>query len=877
MSVTVGSSLGPYEILASLGRGGMGEVYRARDKRLGREVALKVVLTRSAGSEARERFEREARTISSLSHPHICPLYDVGREGEVDYLVMELLEGESLAARLARGPLPLAQLLRYGIQIAEALDHAHRAGVVHRDLKPANIMLTATGAKLLDFGLARLSQSPSRIFSQDSAPETAIAPLTADGMIVGTLHYMSPEQLEGKPLDARSDIFALGVLLYEMATGRRPFQGSSPANLIASILTGDPPQIRAVQPEFPPDLERILRTAVEKDPAERWHSAQDMARQLRWLVDSSSTSQRIASPRRTGRSRAAMIGATGVLLGALLAFGFLALNRATSQRSKASAARLHFSAPAGVKPLSGFDTNTFAVSPEGDRLAFTGIVAGKSVLSIRRLDEETLVPVPGSEGATGPFWSRDGQWLGFAARGKLWKWRVASGGEPIPLCDIASNGAVATWGDGLILFADGPGMGRRPIMRVADSGGQPQPVTSLAMAAGEWRHSWPRFLPDGRNFVYQIFSANSVERKLMLRSLDETAAKVLTKNVSQVAFRGKEILFVRDGTLFAQTLDPSSGQLEGDPQSIATGVSYFYATANAHFDASYNGVIAFRTDSTTGDVVELDAKGGMLRKLDEGEDFFSVDLSRDGRFAAVSIMAANTGLGDIWLYDLNRGLRERFTDAPGMEVFPIFAPDGASIVYSKTEGGTFPHLVRRTISSAQDKDIGETEFFDIATGFSSDGKHLYFTRRDPRTHDRIFRLDTSLRKAEPLLGSSFRERDAEASPGGRWLAYATDATGVFEIYVQDLSTPASPRVRVSPNGGQMPRWDKDGNTLYYISSDRKVTRATQGARGWDEPSIAVLFSAAGVMDYAPTGSGTFLAARTHPQPADELFHIVLPR
>jgi serine/threonine protein kinase/Tol biopolymer transport system component len=877
MSVAVGSSLGPYEILASLGRGGMGEVYRARDKRLGREVALKVVLTRSAGSEARERFEREARTISSLSHPHICPLYDVGREGEVDYLVMELLEGESLAARLARGPLPLAQLLRYGIQIAEALDHAHRAGVVHRDLKPANIMLTATGAKLLDFGLARLSQSPSRIFSQDSAPETVIAPLTADGMIVGTLHYMSPEQLEGKPLDARSDIFALGVLLYEMATGRRPFQGSSPANLIASILTGDPPQIRAAQPDFPPDLERILRTAVEKDPAERWHSAQDMARQLRWLVDTSSTGQRVAPPRRTGRSRTAMIAIAGVVAGVVLALGFLALQRTSSQSSKAPAFRLHFSAPAGVTPVDGFDTNNFALSPDGDRLAFVAIREGKRVLAMRRLDAEELVAVPGSQGATGPFWSRDGQWLGFSARGKLWKWRVSSEGEPVPICDVASDGAVATWGEGLILFSDAAGVTRRPIMRVVDSGGQPEAFTSVDEKAGEWRHSWPRFLPDGKHFVYHVFSVDSVERKLMLRSLEDDAAKLVMRNISQVAFRGNDLLYVRDGTLFAQAIDTSTGRVEGDPESIAKGVGYFYATASAQFDASDNGVIVFRTDSATGDLVELDAEGAIVRTLDSGEDYFSVNVSRDGRLAAVSIMAANTGLGDIWLYDLTRGLRQRFTDDPGMEVYPIIAPDGASIVFSKTVGGTFPHLVRRTMHSTQDEVLGEKGFFDVASGFSSDGRQLYFTRRDPRTRDRIFRLDTGLRKAEPLLASSFRERDAKESPTGRWLAYSTDATGGFEIYVQDLSDPASPRIRISPAGGQVPRWSKDGTVLYYISSKRQLMRASPGARGWNEARTAALFAVDEVMDYAPTDSGTFLAARTSPQPADALFHVVLPR
>ncbi|HEX7831501.1 MAG TPA: protein kinase [Thermoanaerobaculia bacterium] len=877
MTLPTGSHLGPYEIVGVLGSGGMGDVYRARDTRLGRSVAIKVVQSRLAGNaELRERFEREARTISSFTHPNICTLYDVGREGDAEYLVMELLDGEPLSAKIARGPLPLSLLLRYAIQIADALDHAHRAGVIHRDLKPANVMITNSGAKLLDFGLAKLAENQPRTFSAESAPPTAIA-LTTEGSIIGTFHYMSPEQLEGKPLDQRTDMFSFGVVLYEMATGRRPFEGSSQASLIAAVFGSDPTPPRALQPSIPPELDRIIMTALEKSADDRWQSAQDVARQLRWLADSSASRGEPApapATRRAGARAAAWVAAAAVL-SALLTWAFLS---ARAPRTPAAPAlHLQLALPDGFAAVSAFDTNTFALSPDGSRLAFVASSGKRRSLAIRRLDSFEVTAVPDSDDATGPFWSPDGEWIGYAARGKLWKSRVANGGAAIPLCEVAPNGAVGAWGKGVILFSDAPGAGRRTILRVSDGGGVPEAVTVIDEKSGEWRHGWPVFLADGRRFLFQVYRVESVERQLVLGSLDSKTLVPVLPNVSNVALAEGRMLYVRNGTLLSQPFDPASAKLSGEPETVASDVGYFYATATAQFTASHDGTVVFRTDTSRGSLVEVGPNGEMLRTIADGEQFFSVDLAPDGRRAAVTIMNRGTALGDIWLFDLVRGVRERFTSDPGMEVFPVWAPDGGSIVYSRTGGGIYPYLVRRPLNAATAAPLAAPGFFDTATSFTPDGSALYFTRRDPQTTDHIFRLALAGNATpEPAVGSGFRERDAEISPDGKLLAFSTDASGQTEVQIQSAGAGTAQKTVVSTSGGRMPRWSRDGRTLYFIAGNRRLTAATAGAGGWAEPAVTPLFDAGDVIDFAPTGSG-FVLCRSVPGATDSLFHVIVRR
>ncbi|MEA2345225.1 MAG: eukaryotic-like serine/threonine-protein kinase, partial [Thermoanaerobaculia bacterium] len=474
MNLESGRRLGPYEIVTLLGAGGMGEVYRARDTRLDRIVAIKVLPAHLTANEAsRARFEREARAISALSHPNICALYDIGRDGDIEYLVMEYLEGQTLADKLARGPLPRSQFLKLGAQIAEALQHAHRAGIVHRDLKPGNIMITNSGAKLLDFGLAKFADPVSQPLDQEETA-TRREPLTAEGTVVGTFQYMSPEQVEGRPLDHRTDIFSLGVILYEMVTGKRPFVGSSRATLIASILSSDPVSIRSLQPDAPPDLERIILTALQKNPEERWQTAQDVALQLRWSGESSQTGFAASTP---GRRKSALL--LPLLLMAIAALlTFVAMRWFAAPRSAPTTASLHLWLPPTMRPLRFYESSNFALSPDGRMLCFNAASGGASALFLRGLDSFAIRKIEGTEGSTGALWSSDGAWIAFAARGKLWKTKISGGAAPEALCDVSALGAVGSWQGHTILFGDSAG-GRPQILRISDAGGAPVAVTQF--------------------------------------------------------------------------------------------------------------------------------------------------------------------------------------------------------------------------------------------------------------------------------------------------------------------------------------------------------------------------------------------------------------
>ncbi|MEA2236074.1 MAG: eukaryotic-like serine/threonine-protein kinase [Thermoanaerobaculia bacterium] len=496
--------LGPYEVDSLLGVGGMGEVYRARDTRLGRTVAIKVLLSGlTASSERRMRFEREARAISALSNPHICALYDIGRDGDTEYLVMEYIEGETLADRIVRGRLPLSQVLRYGTEIAQALQHAHRAGITHRDLKPGNVMITSSGVKLLDFGLAKLA-NPERS-SSDSDAATMVNPITAEGMVVGTLVYMAPEQLEGRAVDHRSDIFALGCILYEMATGHRPFAGTSRAAITSAILTADPAPVRSIEPSSPPALERIILTALEKNPDDRWQTAQDVARPLRWLSESSTSTEPLAVTGAPRTKRGYVIAAAiAAVLSALLVWGVTRF--ASAPISKPPAARLDLVPPAGIQQVPSDDVRNFALSPDGQTLCFTGVQNGTQSIFVRRLDSLAVRKIEGSENGSGPFWSSDGKWIGFSARKKLWKTQAANNAVPEALCDVSPAGASASWVGSTILFYEGPG-GRAEIFRISDRGGTPVKVTHLK--AGQLNHGMPLLLPDGRRFFYEVSLAKA--------------------------------------------------------------------------------------------------------------------------------------------------------------------------------------------------------------------------------------------------------------------------------------------------------------------------------------------------------------------------------
>src|SRR2546426_797921 len=579
MSLEPSTRLGPYEIISSIGAGGMGEVYRARDTRLDRTVAIKILPEHlSSNPQLRERFDREAKAISSLSHPHICPLYDVGHQDGIDYLVMEHLEGETLAQRLKKGPLPPERALEYAIQIADALDTAHRRGVIHRDLKPGNIMLTKAGAKLLDFGLAKLGGAhPAAAFSRLSAlPTEDRSPLTAEGTIVGTLQYMAPEQLEGKETDARTDIFALGTVLYEMATGQRAFKGKSQASLIAAILTSEPPPISSLQPMTPPALDRLVKTCLAKDPDERWQSAHDLTHELRWIAEGGSQAGLPAPLRaiRTGRERiwiaaSVLLGVAVVLLGILYA-------RAGKVGQEVVRASIEF--PPGSRFVFTSDVaGPPAISPDGRALVYGATdERGARRLWLQRLDTSDAHPLSGTEDAKYPFWSPDSRSVTFFAGGELKRLEV-SGGLPVAICSTG-DGRGGTWGDdGTILFSPEY---RAGLFRVPASGGEPAPVTRLDEATHS-SHRWPQLLPDGSHFLYLGISHDRTKSEndaLYWASLDGRENRMLMRSGANAIYASGNLLYVRDTNLVAQPFDPARGELRGEPVTVASNVEYDRST-----------------------------------------------------------------------------------------------------------------------------------------------------------------------------------------------------------------------------------------------------------------------------------------------------------
>jgi serine/threonine protein kinase/Tol biopolymer transport system component len=874
MTLESGRMLGPYEIISLLGAGGMGEVYRARDTRLDRTVAIKVMPQGlSANAEFRERFEREARAISAISHPHICALYDVGHDGATEYLVMEYLEGEALADRIARGPLPTSQIVRIGSQIAEALQKAHRAGITHRDLKPGNIMLTTAGAKLLDFGLAKLVGPASRVFSDHSAPATHANPLTAEGKIVGTFQYMSPEQLEGKSVDHRTDIFALGVILYEMATGKRPFRGDSPASLIAAILSNDPAPIRTIQAATPPALERIIQTALEKNPDERWQTAQDVARQLRWISETSLTSEFVAPARQRRLTLPLVVAITAIAAG-LLTWGAMRFVRPAS--TKPATARLHLALPSAIQFRGHPELNSLAISPDGRTIAFTAASGGHgpSSLFLRSLDTYEVRKIEGTQGAIGPFWSGDGTWIGFSARGKLYKMRLAGDTPPEAICDVIAAGARASWQGRTILFADSRG-DRREIYRVADEGGTAGRVTSVQK--GEWRHSWPTLLPDGTHFLYLAFSAQSIDRRLMFASLDSPAQSVLLTNVSFATMLGEDRLaYVRDGKLLSQRFDPRKGVLTEAPATVANDLRYFYPTARADFDTSRSGVVIYRTDTNKTRLVTMNRSGLETRIVEDKENVYDYALSPKGGKAAVTVVARGTGLMDIWIYDLTRGTRDRFTSEPGIEASPAWSPDGRSIVYSQGKGGSFPHLVLRALTASTPEELTPRDTFQSNPVFSPTGGTLFFDRNSGSGND-IYQLEMKTKKTEPVINESYDEAQSNPSPDGKWLAFTSNATGSNEVYLQSL-VDRSVRIRVSSNGGRLPHWRADGEELVYVSASNSVMSVEPGADGrWGEATPRELFQVqhqVSGIDLFPDGQ-SFLISTWTPGADVDLFHVVI--
>jgi serine/threonine protein kinase len=822
MALAAGARLGSYEILALVGAGGMGEVYKARDTRLDRTVAVKVLLADfAADPERRARFEREARAIAALSHPHICTVHDVGRHEEIDYLVMEYLDGETLADRLTRvkAPLPLEQVLTIGIAIADALDKAHRAGIVHRDLKPANVMLTKSGAKLLDFGLAKLRGSAAPIGMSAMTRMTATPP-TAEGTILGTIHYMAPEQVEGRDADTRSDIWALGAVLYEMATGRRPFDGASAASVIGAILKDTPPAVSTRQPLAPSALDHLVERCLEKDADERWQDAGDVKRELAWIADVRSRPAADVPLAQPGRRAVApwIVAACVVVAGAL---GIATLLR--PHPSSSMSRRMMFSIVPSDQVRPG---GSFALSPDGRHFVFVGLAGdGAPSLWVRSTDTAAARRLPGTEDASYPFWSPRSDAIGFFAGGKVKTVAIADG-VPKTLAP-ALNGRGGAWSaDGTILYAFVSG----PVYRVSDKGGASTAVTSLDTQHRQIGHRWPAFL-DGRHFVYTVQGAGDATG-IYLGSLDSPNSTRLVGAYSNTAFVDGRLLFVSEGALLAQSLDLDAGRVVGDTVEIAGPVAFSGGSGFAAFSASSNGVLAY-TAGGGGSVASseqrwFDRQGTQLGQLGETSvitgNSYSEKLSPDGRTVAISSFRGATA--DIWLVDIARAVPSRFTFDDANELYPVWSPDGSEVLFSSNRGG-FYNMYRKPVAGSREETLlVKSTSHQYPTDWSEHGRTILFTNVDPKTQADIWMVAaTGDWKPSPILVTSFNEYAARLSPDGRWMAYTSDESGRPEVYLQRFPT-ATGKVPISTLGGSEPCWRADGRELYYLAANRTLNAAT---------------------------------------------------
>ena len=835
MSLAAGSRLGPYEIVSPLGAGGMGEVYRGRDTRLGRTVAIKVLPERlSSSEELRQRFEREARTISQLSHPHICALYDIGEavlpdggpEGGASrplmYLVMEYLEGETLAERLGRGPLALDQALRYGVEIADGLEKAHRQGIVHRDLKPGNVMLTKSGVKILDFGLAKALGPSSSVSALTALPTET--PLTEKGVLLGTVQYMSPEQLEGKEADARADIFALGLVLYESVTGRKPFVGASQASLIGSILRDDPAPISRIQPVSPKALDRVVATCLAKEPEDRWQTARDVALQLEGIRRERSEPEAAVLPAR--HRRAAFLPWTIAAAVVALAAALLAVLIRSREVPRPRLLRSFLVPPPNTTfHVYGANVAGVAVSPDGRRVAFgTREADGSSRLWIRDVEALEPYPLPGGEGALFPFWSPDGRSIAFFAKGKLKAMEASPSAQPPrDLADVTECRG-GSWGkDGTILYSRG---NFTSLMRVPSGGGTPVAATQLDAWSKELAHRWPHFLPDGRRFLYEIRKAGTDLNSplagphgVFLGSLDGGEKRqILAEDTSAAYVPPGYLVFRRGNNLMAVACDPQSLALRGDPRVLAENIEGFVGTGGSVFSVSRDLLVYSPfVGATPTKMVWLDRSGKELATVGPPGRYVYLGVSSDGR-AAVTAQIEDLLPPDLWLFDTGVGRGIRLTRDAKAQVAPVFSVKGDRIFFSSFSTGPWDLFEMVPQSGRELKPLLETSATKIPNDVSPDGRWLLYREFSPVSRgDLKFISLTGERRPQTFLASPDDESNGDFSPDGRWVAYASDESGRREVYVASFPEPAK-RFRVSAGGGSPPRWSRDGKDLFYVRS-----------------------------------------------------------
>ena len=803
MSLSGGDKLGPYEILALIGAGGMGEVYRARDPRLNRDVAIKV-----SAAQFTERFEREAKAIAALNHPNICQIYDVG----ANYLVMEFIEGDS-----PKGPLPLDEALRIARQIAAALEAAHDKGITHRDLKPGNIKIKPDGmVKVLDFGLAKLA--PASAGASENSPTLTLG-MTQAGMILGTAAYMSPEQARAKEsVDKRADIWAFGVVLYELLTGQRLFTGEDVGEILAKVIR-DEPDLSAV----PAQVRPLLKRCLEKDPKKRLRDIGDMELLVGQVYDVYDLPP--SEPRPKGAVYAWALAAA--LLLALAALSFLHFRETPPEARLITTTILP---PEDASFNFSGDNNPPAISPDGRRIVYGVRSNGKSQLWVRPLDSPIAQPLAGTDNATFPFWSPDNRSIAFFADGKLKRIDV-TGGPALTIADAPAGRGGAWSPEDVIVFCPSNG---GALQRVAAAGGTPSPATTLD-ATNDRSHRFPWFLPDGRHFLFedQLRQGNN-EVVLRIASLDSKEVKTIGPANSNAVYAQGRLLFLREHTLMAQPFDVQHLATTGDAAPIGERVQTAVANGSVGIvSASNNGLLAYQAGSggASQQLTWFDRNGKPVGTLGDAGTFGSLEFSPDRKSAAVTLVGQNT---DLWIYEVARGLKTRFTFNPGFEKDAVWSPDGKEIVFASDPKGHFD-LYRKAADLTGTEDALYADGLQkTPSSWSADGKFLLFQRDDPTTKADVWVLPLTPNAAgaqpRPFLHTPFNEGFAKFSPDGKWVAYVSDESQRSEIYVAPFPGPGGKR-QISAAGGIFPRWRADGKELFYVALEGTLMAAEVAGKG----------------------------------------------
>ena len=846
--LTPGTKIGVYEVIGLIGKGGMGEVYRARDTRLSRDVALKVLPEIFArDSQRMARFEREAKLLASLNHPNIAAIYGLEESGPIRALVMELVEGPTLAERILSGPVPLDETLPIARQVADAVEYAHDHNVIHRDLKPANIKVKADGVvKVLDFGLAKALADEPAAEDIGNSPTLSMA-ATRQGMILGTAAYMSPEQAKGKVVDRRADVWAFGAVLYEMLTGKQAFQGEDLTETLAAVVMKDP-ALDALPASTPPAIRTLLHRCLEKNLRRRLGHISEGRILIEDVLSGAVPTAAEAVPAvKKSRERLAW-SVAAVLLIALLAAGAFTYFRPAPQA--AEAVRFLVSPPDAwnfqrlVDP-TGVSPVPMAVSTDGRRMAFVATATdGNALLWIRSFDTLAAQALAGTEGASSPFWSPDSRSLGFFAGGTLKKIDIA-GGPPITLCDAPSSRGGSWSRDGIIVFNPANVVA---LQKVSAAGGTPTAATVLGQ--GENAHRRPFFLPDGRHFLYTASRANR-ELSIYVGSLDSADRKLLlAADSNNAVYSQGHLLFLRETTLMAQPFDPQRLELTGEAFPIAEQIQTSpTAPPNGFFSASENGVLAYQTGTgaSGSQLAWFDRSGKQMGTLGDAAPYGDLELAVDGRRASVSIRVGSVAR-DIWLYNVERGLRTRFTFDPANEFASVWSPDGSRVIFNSIRKGTMDLYQKPSSGAGAEELLLEDKLSKFPLSWSPDGRSILFRSTGGPTADDLFILPLSAdssagslrgsgqaeqgRKPVPFMATQFGETSGQFSPDGRWIAYRSNESGRFEVYVAPFPGPGG-KWQVSTAGGDLPRWRRDGSEIFFLSLDNRLMAAAVNGRGSD--------------------------------------------